>query len=81
MNTTPYGYKPPDSFTPGEVAQMLGVKPSTVYAWLSRKELRGSKYGTRRFITLEQLREFYQTRNTGEFTNYVYSPRNEEVIC
>ena len=34
----------PVSYTPNEVAQMLGVKTSTVHAWLSRKEMRESKW-------------------------------------
>ena len=32
-----------NSYTPAEVAMMLGVKTSTVHAWLSRKEMRAVK--------------------------------------
>ena len=54
---------------------MLGVKPSTVYAWLSRKELRGNKVGRNRFITQQQLKEFSDYRATGEYVDYTYAPR------
>ena len=68
-------YRPPSAFTPCEVAKMLGVKPSTVYAWLSRKELRGDKVGRNRFITQQQLKEFSDYRATGEYVDYTYAPR------
>ena len=71
----PFDHKPPNSYTPHEIALKLNVKPSTVYAWLSRKELRGNKIGHRRYITLEQLKEFYERRQTGEYTDYTYAPR------
>jgi excisionase family DNA binding protein len=54
---------------------MMGVKLSTVYAWLSRKELRGSKVGHRRYITKQQLKEFNEQRRTGEYTDYTYAPK------
>lgn len=71
----PFDYKPQNSYTPMEVAELMGVKPSTVYAWLSRKELRGSKVGHRRFITKQQLKEFNEQRRTGEYTDYTYAPK------
>ena len=37
--------QPKTSYTPGEVAAMFGVKTKTVYAWLSRGEMRGNKNG------------------------------------
>jgi hypothetical protein len=54
---------------------MLGVKTSTVYAWLSRKELRGNKVGRKRFITQQQLKEFSDYRATGEYVDCTYAPR------
>jgi len=63
------------SYTPTELAQVLGVKPSTVYAWLSRGELHGNKVGARRFITQQQVKEFYEYRRTGEYTDYTYAPK------
>jgi len=71
----PFDYRPPNSYTPIEVAEMLGVKPATVYAWLSRKELRGNKVGHKRYITRQQLKEFYEQKRTGEYTDYTYAPK------
>jgi excisionase family DNA binding protein len=62
----------PLGYTPREVASMLGVKQSTVYAWLSRKELIGHKYGQYRYITQYQLQQFYQKRTTGEYIDQTY---------
>ena len=64
------------SYTPVEVARMLGVKPSTVYAWLSRKEMRSNKVGRNRFITPQQIKDFYEQRKTGEYIDmtYAYGP-------
>ncbi len=61
------------SFTPSQVAQMLGVRPSTVYAWLSRKELKSNKVGRNRFITHQQIRDFYNQRKTGEYIDMTYA--------
>jgi excisionase family DNA binding protein len=63
----------PVSYTPNEVAQMLGVKPSTVHAWLSRKEMRAVKVGHRRYITLQNIKEFREQRKTGEYVDYTYA--------
>lgn len=61
------------SYTPTEVAKRLGVSSSTVYAWISRKELRANKVGHKRFITEQQINEFFQQRNTGEYVDYTYA--------
>ena len=63
----------PASYTPNEVAQMLGVKTSTVHAWLSRKEMRAVKVGHRRYITLQNIKEFRERRQTGEYVDYTYA--------
>jgi excisionase family DNA binding protein len=63
----------PVSYTPNEVAQMLGVKTSTVHAWLSRKEMRAIKVGHRRYITLQNIKEFREQRQTGEYVDYTYA--------
>ena len=65
--------QPPNSYTPKELAKLVGVKPSTVYAWLSRKELRGYKHGQNRYITREHLQEFYQRRSSGEYIDLTYA--------
>jgi excisionase family DNA binding protein len=63
----------PPSFTPAQVAQMLGVKTSTVYAWLSRNEMQANKVGHYRYITQQQIKEFYLRRKTGEYIDYTYA--------
>ena len=63
----------PVSYTPNEVAQMLGVKASTVHAWLSRKEMRAIKVGHRRYITLQNIKDFREQRKTGEYVDYTYA--------
>jgi len=62
-----------NSYTPAEVAMMLGVKTSTVHAWLSRKEMRAVKVGHRRFISPQQIKDFYQQRQTGEYVDHTYA--------
>jgi excisionase family DNA binding protein len=62
-----------DHYTPAEVATMLGVKTSTVHAWLSRKEMRAVKVGHRRFISPQQIKEFYEQRKTGEYVDHTYA--------
>ena len=64
------------SYTPAQVAHMLGVKTSTVHAWLSRSEMRGNKVGHHRFITPQQITEFYSRRKdgkTGDYVDYTYA--------
>ena len=64
------------SYTPAQVAQMLGVKTSTVHAWLSRSEMRSNKVGHHRFITPQQITEFYSRRKggkTGDYVDYTYA--------
>ena len=64
------------SYTPAQVAKMLGVKTSTVHAWLSREEMRGSKVGHSRFITPQQINEFHPRRNggkNGDYIDYTYA--------
>jgi len=51
----------------------LGVKTSTVHAWLSRKEMRALKVGHRRFISMQHIKEFHEQRKTGEFIDYTYA--------
>jgi excisionase family DNA binding protein len=63
---------PLKSYTPSEVSKMLGVKPSTVYAWLSRKELSANKVGHNRFITNQQLKEFHEQRNHFDYVDKSY---------
>jgi excisionase family DNA binding protein len=63
---------PSYTYTPIEVAKMLGVKQSTIYAWISRKELSASKVGRNRFITQRQINEFLEIRENGDCIDRTY---------
>jgi excisionase family DNA binding protein len=63
----------PSSYTPLEIANMFGVKPSTIYAWISRKEIQANRVGARRYITPQQVKDFYQKRMSGEYIDLTYS--------
>jgi excisionase family DNA binding protein len=63
----------PPGLTPAQLAQKLGVKRSTVYAWISRGEIRANKLGSSRFITESQLREFYLKRSTRDYVDMTYA--------
>lgn len=63
------------SFTPKEVSVMFGVKPATVYAWMSRKELKANKVGKNRAISQRQLKEFHEQREKGDFIDRSYAKR------
>ena len=61
------------SYSPKQVATMFGVKTVTVYAWLSRGELRGNKNGYRRVITTPQIQEFMSNRTNPEKVDLRYA--------
>ena len=61
------------SYTPKQVTAMFGVKMDTVYAWLSRGELRGNKNGHRRVITTSQIQEFMNNRTHPEKVDLRYA--------
>ena len=50
------------SYTPQQIADLLGYKVSSIYALLSRKELQASSVGRGRIISQEQLNEFLHRR-------------------
>ena len=50
--------------TPKQVAEKMEVSVSTVYAWLSRGELKGNRLGNSRFISEVNLQDFCLDRNT-----------------
>ena len=50
-------------FTPKQVAEMLGYKVASIYAFLSRQELHASKVGRSRFISEQQLNDFILSRS------------------
>jgi excisionase family DNA binding protein len=50
------------SYTPQQIADLLGYKVSSIYALLSRKELQASTVGRSRIISQEQLNDFLHHR-------------------
>lgn len=67
MNTIPGGY------SIKQVAVMLGVKPSTVRAWISRREIRAHKVENRRYITTQQINDFYASRGKEGYVDMTYA--------
>lgn len=63
----------PLGYTSKEVAAMLGVKPSTVRAWLSRKEMQSLKSDNRRYITRQQIQNFFIQRGSSEYVDTTYA--------
>ena len=53
---------PLKTFTPAQIAEILGLKVSSVFALLSKGELKAYHVGRRRVITEEQLRTFQESR-------------------
>ena len=60
-------------FTPEQTAIKLGVKRSTVYAWISRGEMSANKVGSHRYITQRQIDDFYSKRALGEYVDMTYA--------
>ena len=54
------------SYSPKQVADLLGYKVATIYALLSRKELEAQTIGRSRFISQEQLNDFLHRRNKSD---------------
>ena len=53
-------------YTPREVAERLGVKVGTIYAMLSRGEIKAYHVGRRRIFTEAQLNQCVANRGTVE---------------
>lgn len=73
-------FQPSDEYvglTPRQVADQLGVTPSTVYAMISRKEIGSIKRGRSRFITHEHIAQFHQRRSRLiiDGVDYTYAPK------
>lgn len=60
-------------YTIKQVATMLGVKPSTVRAWISRREIRAYKVENRRYITTQQINDFYSSRGKEGYVDMTYA--------
>ena len=59
--------------TPEQVGERLGVKTSTVYAWISRGEIRAFKFERRRYISEEQINDFQHNRGSSDYIDYRYA--------
>lgn len=46
------------AFSPREVAEMLGIAPSTLYRYMNAGEIRSLKVGGRRFISMTAVNAF-----------------------
>ncbi len=55
-----------ERFTPSQVAEILGVKVGTIYAMLSRGEIKAYHVGRRRVFTESQVKQFKANRGTVE---------------
>lgn len=63
----------PGGYSIKQVATMLGVKPSTVRAWISRREIRAHKVENRRYITTQQINDFYASRGKEGYVDMTYA--------
>ncbi len=64
-----------EAFTIPEVARICGVKPVTVRAWISRREIASTKVNNRRYISEKQITDFYRNRGNEEYVDHTYAPR------
>ena len=63
----------PKTYTPSEVAELLGLKPGTIYADLSRGRLQAYHHQRRRFITEDQLAAYKSRRQTVVLVDMTYA--------
>jgi excisionase family DNA binding protein len=63
----------PKTYTPSEVAELLGLKPGTIYADLSRGRLRAYHYQRRRLITQDQLEDYKKVRQSTVVVDMTYA--------
>ena len=62
-----------NNLTPAEVAEILGMKTSSIYALISRHELAANKVGRSRFITPSQLDTYMRNRGNKDVVDYTYA--------
>lgn len=68
-----------EAFTIQEVAKMCGVKPVTVRAWISRREIASTKVNNRRYISERQITDFYRNRGNDDYVDHTYAPRKHSL--
>jgi len=59
-------YQRVTSYSPKQVADLLGYKVATIYALLSRRELEAQTIGRSRVISQQQLNNFLHHRNRSD---------------
>ncbi len=64
---------PQRTYTTTEVAEILGLKVSSVFALLSRGELKAYHVGRRRVITEQQLNAFQDSRKRNVEIDMTYA--------
>lgn len=64
---------PQRTYTTTEVAEILGLKVSSVFALLSRGELKAYHVGRRRVITEQQLKTFQDSRKRNVEIDMTYA--------
>ena len=62
-----------NNLTPAEVAEILGMKTSSIYALISRHELAANKVGRSRFITTSQLDVYMRNRGNKDVVDSTYA--------
>ena len=55
-----------ESYTPADIAKILGMKTSSIYALISRGYLPANRVGTRRVITARQLNHYLINRGRSD---------------
>ncbi len=53
-------------YTPAQVADLLGYKVASIYALISRHELKAFKSGRNRYITQDQVNDFISSRRESD---------------
>ena len=59
-----------NTFTPSQIADMLGMKTSSIYALISRRYLLANKVGRKRYISQTQLDQYLLTRGYNDVIDY-----------
>ena len=68
-----------EGFTIQEVAKICDVKPVTVRAWISRREISSTKVNNRRYISERQIADFYRNRGKDDYVDHTYAPRKSSL--
>jgi excisionase family DNA binding protein len=64
------------SYTPADIAEILGMKTSSIYALISRGYLPANRVGTRRTISANQLEHYLLNRGRRDVIDVRYQKSN-----